>query len=126
MDLVGVGSFRVEDGLGVVEDYEHLFGGKDGPKGSQVLGVFDLGTDDLRESGKEMGTGSRKLIAADESTVIAESFFDSIVMEDRESNGCLSDSACADESDGLEAFDKSGDLLNQLISSETVPRRWGR
>jgi hypothetical protein len=73
-----------------------------------------------------MSAGSGKLIAADESAVVAESIFDPIVVEGCESNGRLSDAPCADESDGLEVFSESDDLLNQLVTSETVPRRRGR
>ena len=124
MDLLGTRRFGVENGLGVVEHYQHLRGGKQGSKWCQVLGIFDAGTDDLGQPGKEMGGRGRKLIATDESTVSAKSFFDPIVVEDGESDGCFPDSPSADESDWFEVFSKSDDLLNQPVPPKTVP--WGR
>ena len=69
---------------------------------------------------------SWKLITGDESTVLSKSLFDPLVVEDSEGNRRLSDPSRPDESDGLEAFSKFDDRLNQLIASEKVPRRWGR
>ena len=73
-----------------------------------------------------MSGRSRKLIAANESTVLAKSFFNPIVMENCEGNRCLPYSPRTDESDGFEVFSESDDLLNQLVPSETIPWRWGR
>jgi hypothetical protein len=73
-----------------------------------------------------MRAGSWELITADKSTVVAESFFDPIVVEDLEGNRCLADPPCADESDGFEISSESDDRSNQLVASETVPRGWGR
>ena len=73
-----------------------------------------------------MSARGRKLIAADESTVFAESFFDPTVVEDGEGNGCFPNPPYTNERDGFEVFGKSNDLLNQFIASETGPRRRGR
>ena len=59
-----------------------------------------------------MGTRSRKLIAAYESTVFAESFLYPVVVEDGESDGCFPNASCTDESDGLQVFGESDDLLD--------------
>ena len=69
-----------------------------------------------------MGTRSRKLIAADESTVSAKSFLDPLVVEGSESNRCFPDSPCTDESDGFQVYSETDDLLDQLVPSEAVPR----
>ena len=73
-----------------------------------------------------MGTRRRKLIAADKSTVLPESFFDPIVVEGSEGNRCFPDPSCADEGDGFEVFSQPDDLLNQVAASETGLRRRGR
>jgi hypothetical protein len=73
-----------------------------------------------------MGTRSGKLVAADESTVPAESLFDLIVVEDFESNRRLPNPPCTDESNGFEDFGEPDDLFDQLVASKTVPRRRGR
>ena len=39
-----------------------------------------------------------ELVATDETTVVAKSFLDAIVMEDGQGDGCLADSPCTDES----------------------------
>ena len=59
------------------------------------------------------------MVATDESTVVAESLFDPIVMKDGKGNRRLSDPTGTDESDGLEVFGQANDLLNQLATSET-------
>src|SRR5258708_6232004 len=91
-----------------------------------MLGVFEPCTDDLGKSGEEVGTGSRKLITTDESTDPAKPLFDPIVVENFEGNGRLPNSTCADKSDGFEVFSEFDDLFDQLVPSETVPRRRGR
>jgi hypothetical protein len=73
-----------------------------------------------------MSAGSGKLVTPYESTVVAKSIFDPIVVEDCEGNRCLTDPSCADESDGFEAFNESDNLFDQLVTSETVPRSRGR
>jgi hypothetical protein len=125
VDLLVICSLRVKNGLGVVEDYEHLLGGKEGAQGCHILRVFDPRTDDLGETGEEMSARSRELVAADESTVIAKPFLDAIVVEDSEGDGCFPDPPCTDESDGFEVFGNSDDLLDQLPASETGPWRRG-
>lgn len=100
IDLPSVRSLGVENGLSVVEDDEYLLGGKEGSEGRQVLGVFDPRTDDLGQSGKETSTRSQDLFATNESTVLAKSLFDPIVVENGEGNRCFPDPSCADESDG--------------------------
>jgi hypothetical protein len=92
----------------------------------QFLGIFDPRSKDFGESGEEMGARSRKLITADKSTVFAKSSFDPIVVEDGEGDSCFPDPPCTDESDGFEVFSESGDLLDQLVTSETVSRRGWR
>jgi len=47
-----------------------------------------------------------------ESTVVAESLFDMIVVEDCQSDGGLPDSASTNESDRCEVFSKTNDLLD--------------
>jgi hypothetical protein len=81
IDIFSIWSFGVQNGLSVVEDKKHIFGGKEGSQGSQVLEIFNPRTDNLGESGKEMSTGSEKPVTADESTVVAKSIFDPIVVE---------------------------------------------
>ena len=64
-----------------------------------------------------------ELLAADESTVDAESLFDVMVMKDSKSGGRLPNSASPDESNGCQFFCQSDDLPDQLVTSETGPRR---
>ena len=73
-----------------------------------------------------MGGRSWKLIASDESPILAKSFYDPIVMEYCESDGCLPDSSCADQSNGLEVFNEFDDLFDELVPSEAVPWCQGR
>ena len=63
------------------------------------------------------------MITTYESTVVTESFFDAIVVEDRQSDGRLPDSASANESDRCEVFGQTDD---QLAASEAGPRCRGR
>ena len=66
------------------------------------------------------------MVATDEPTVVTESSFDLIVMENGQSDGCLANSTGTNESDGHEVFGQIHDLLYQLVTSETGPRRRGR
>jgi hypothetical protein len=68
-----------------------------------------------------MDTRSWKLITADEATILTKSAFDSVVVEDGESNGCFPDPPSAYESNGFEMFGEPDDLLNQLTAPETSP-----
>jgi hypothetical protein len=52
------------------------------------------------------------LVTANESTIIAEPFLDSIVVEHVERDRCLPDPPCTDESDRFEVFGESDDCLN--------------
>ena len=47
-------------------------------------------------------------------------------MEDGQRDGRLPDPADTDESDRCEVFGQTDDLLDQLATSETRPRRRGR
>ena len=67
----------------------------------------------------------RELVAADEPTVVSEPFLDMTVVEDGQSDGCLSDPSRADESDWSEIFREADNLLDQPIAPETGPR-WRR
>ena len=73
-----------------------------------------------------MSTRSRELVATDEPAVLAEPFLDAVVVEDGQSNRRLPDPPYANESDGRELFGEANDLLDQLVASETGPRRRGR
>ena len=73
-----------------------------------------------------MSARGRELVTADEATVVTESLFDAVVVENGESDGCLADSTDTNESDGREVFSQTNDLLDQLVTSETGPRRRGR
>jgi len=70
-----------------------------------------------------MSAGGGELVAADETTVASEPFLDAIVVEDGQSDGCFPNSTRADESDWCEMFRKINDLLDQVLASETDPRR---
>ena len=82
----GIRSLGIENRLDIVEDDEHLPGGKEGSEGSQILGVIDPCANNFREPGEEVRKRSRKLITSDESTVVAKPFLDAVVMKDGESN----------------------------------------
>ena len=71
-----------------------------------------------------MSARARELIATDESTILAKTSLDPIVVEDGESNRCFPDPPWADESDRFQVFGDPDDLLHQFIASKTVP--WGR
>jgi hypothetical protein len=67
-----------------------------------------------------------ELVATDEPTVVTESFLDAIVVEDSQSDGRLANPAGTNESDGVKVSRQTNDLLDQLVTSETGPRRRGR
>ena len=73
-----------------------------------------------------MNAGGRELVATDESTVVTETFLDVIMMEDSESDGRFSDSPWTDECNWSVIFREINDLFDQLVTSETGPRWWGR
>ena len=66
------------------------------------------------------------MVATDEPTVITESSFDAIVVKDGQSDGRLANPAGTNESDGCQVVCQINDLLDQLATSETGPRRRGR
>ena len=88
--------------------------------------MFDSCTDDLGESAQEMSTRGGELVTTEKPTVISEPFLDAVVVEDGQSDRCLSNPPCTDESDWGEIFCETNDLLDQLVSPEACPRRWGR
>ena len=67
-----------------------------------------------------MGCG--ELVTTDEPTVVTKSLFDPIVVEDGQDDGCLADSAGADQGDWSEALCEMDDLLDQLVASKEDPR----
>ena len=73
-----------------------------------------------------MSTRGRELIAADESTVVAEPMLDPVVVEDSEGNRRFSNSACTDEGNWGEVSGQTDDTLDKLLASEADPRRLGR
>ena len=85
--------------------------------------MFDACTDDLGESGEEVGTRSRELIATNESAVIAKAVLDPIVVEDSKGDGGFPNPPRTDESNRFEVFGETDNLLNQFTASETGPRR---
>ena len=66
------------------------------------------------------------MVTADEPTFVAESLFDSVVVEDFQSDGRLPDPTGTDESDGFEVLGQVDDPVDQLATSETGPWRRGR
>jgi hypothetical protein len=73
-----------------------------------------------------MSTRGWELVTTNEPPVLAKTFLDAIVVEGSQSNGSLPDPACTDESDGCQAVGETDDPLDQLVASETGPRRRGR
>ena len=72
-----------------------------------------------------MSARCRELVTTDEPAVVSESFLDAIVVEDSQGDGCFPDPSWTDESDWIEGFGDTEDLLDQLVTSETGPRPWG-
>ena len=70
-----------------------------------------------------MGARCRELVAADEPTVVSKSLADAIVVEDSKGDGRLPDPPCTNESGWGESFCEIDDLFDQLVTSETNPRR---
>ena len=70
-----------------------------------------------------MSEGGGELVATDESAIITESLLYAIVVEGGKSDTGLADSTGTNESERSEAFCKTGDPLDQLVSSEEGPRR---
>ena len=55
-------------------------------------------------------------------SIIAETLFDTIVMEDRGSDVSFPNPPRTNESDRFEVFGKASDPLDQPVASETSPR----
>ena len=125
-DILAIRSLWVENGLGVVEDYEHILGGEGGPQGCQTFRVYNRRTDDCGETSEKMSARSGKLVATNESTVIAEPFLDTVVVKDSEGDGCFPDAPCANKGSRFEIFDMTNDLLDEPIAPEKGLRRRGR
>lgn len=126
ISLLPTGPLWVENGFGVVKDYENFLGGEKRSKGDQVLGVFYTGTDYFGEAPEKVGAGSWELVATNKSTVIAKPFLDATVVEDSQCDGCFPDATRTDESDWSKVFRETNDLPNPLVASKTGPRYWGR
>ena len=73
-----------------------------------------------------MSTGGGELVTTDEPTVVTESLFDAVVMEDGQSDRRFANPAGTDESDRFQVLGKTNNLLDQPITSEKGPRRRGR
>ena len=73
-----------------------------------------------------MSARCRELVTTYEPAVVSESFLDAIVVEDSQGDGCFPDPPWTDESDWIEGFSDTDDLLNQLVTSEAGPWPWGR
>ena len=69
---------------------------------------------------------SGELVAAEESSVIAKSLLDAIVVEDGKGDRRFTNATCADESDRTESLYQTDDLLDQLTTSKTGLGWWGR
>ena len=74
--------------------------------------VFDASTGNFRKPAQEIGSRSGKLVATDESPVIAKPLFDPAVMEDRQSNQRLSNPTSTDQSDRIEIFCKTNNSFH--------------
>ena len=61
---------------------------------------------------------SGELVAADEPAVVAEALFDTIVVEDGESDGRLADSTRTNESEWSQVFCQTDEIPDQLVSSK--------
>ena len=59
-----------------------------------------------------------ELVAADEPAVVAETFFDTVVVEDGESDKRLADSTRTNESEWSQVFRQTDEIPDQLISSK--------
>ena len=73
-----------------------------------------------------MKVGGGELVATDEPAVVPKPFLDTIMVEDSQGDRCFPDSPYTEESDRREGFGETNDLLDQLVTSETGPRRRGR
>jgi hypothetical protein len=68
-----------------------------------------------------MSVRSWELVTADESTVVAKSVLNPIMVEDLECDGCFPDSTCTNKSDRLEVFSETDDRFDKFVATETDP-----
>ena len=73
-----------------------------------------------------MRKGGGELVATDESTIFSEPLLDAIVVKDGQSDSSFPNPPWTDESEWGEIFCEADDLLDQLVTPETGPWRWGR
>jgi len=66
-----------------------------------------------------------ELVTAYEPSVVAKPPFDAVVVKDVQSDGRLADPAGTNESNWGQVFCETNDLLDQLVTSKEIPRRWG-
>jgi hypothetical protein len=85
--------------------------------------AFDACAGYLREPTEEMGPCCWELITSNEPTVFAKSLLYVVVVKNGQSDGCLPNSTCANESDRYETVRKLNDFFNQFIASKQGPRR---
>ena len=90
-----------------------------------MLRIPNVCADDLGESTEKISERGSELVATDEPTVVAEPPHDSIIVEDSEGNGRLSNSAGTDEGNRSEAVCETNDLLDQLVASKEDSWWWG-
>ena len=126
VDLPRVRSFWVQNGLGVVEDYNHLLRSQEWTQGCQIVRIIDVRASGLGEPVEEMAERRRGFVNSDEPMILAKPLLDAIVMEDGQSDEHLADPANTDRSDRGETFRKSDDLVDQIVATETGFRRWRR
>ena len=72
-----------------------------------------------------MTTRGRKLVATDESTVIAKPLLDPTVVKNGEGDSGLSNPASSNESNRGEILSELDYLFDQLVTSKEGPRWWG-
>ena len=73
-----------------------------------------------------MSGRGREPVATNEPAVVSEPLPNAVVVENIQSDGCFPGSFCTYESDRGEIFGETNNLLDQLVTSETGPRGWGR
>jgi hypothetical protein len=87
-------------------------------KGSQILGVFDARTDDVREPAEEVSGRGRELVTTNKSTVMTKSLLDPVVVENGQGDGGLANSTSTNEGDWNEVLSEIDYLLDQLVASK--------
>jgi hypothetical protein len=83
--------------------------------------VFDACAGYLGEPTEEMGPCRWELITSNEPTVFAKSLLYVVVVENGQSDGCLPNSTCADESDRYETVRKLNDFFQSVHRVQTGP-----